>query len=292
MAQRAETVADLLPKFYRRCVSDDLPRGTLVGWRGYLGRFSAYVGDTPASTISVAQVDDFIVDTYGGLSHASKRGALVALRAFFRWAHQRDHVPANPAEHVRLRRARPRERPTYYRPEEAARLLAAFVDPQDRLIAVLLLRHGQRVNSTLSLRWRNVDLDRAVIRYEPQKLQRRGLTLPLDVDTGRMLKAWKAISIDPSPDGWVFASTSHPGHHRYDDGFRDSLRAACRRAGVQYRGAHELRRTCATTLLQQGEPLHVVSRGVLGHSSVQTTITHYAGSDDEDIGMMLRRLPF
>ena len=159
-----------------------------------------------------------------------------------------------------LFRSRSYKRPTYYRPDEAARLLAAFVDPMDRLIATILLRHGQRLNAVLSLSWAQVDFDKAVIRYSAMKTQRRGLTLPLDTDTGRMLKAWRALQTKTDPTDHVFESRTRPGHHRHDDGFRDALAAACRRAGVPYRGAHELRRTCATTLLDMGEPLHRVSQ--------------------------------
>ena len=255
---------------------------TLYQDRYHLDDFARSV-DKPPSEIRVEDIEDYLVDCRH-LAVTTRRVRRATLHAFFGWLHGRGVVAANPVSGVAVPRVA-RKQPTYYEPEQAARLLQGIADPRDRLLAIILLRHGQRIASVLALRWEQVDLDKARISYPPHK-GGPPLRLALDLDTARQLKAWKALARSE----WVFPGYNG-GHLSYTRAYRN-LRDAARRAGLQWRGAHEFRRTCITTLLQMGEPLHVVSARVAGHSNVATTTRYYAGVDDEDVGAAIRRLPY
>lgn len=274
-------------RFVRWLGANEYVPTTQQQYRSVLRRFHEWLAERDPHAATTADLEDFVLDVYGHLGYASKKNAQVALRTYYGWLQRRGHVPSNPADDLTWPRKR-RKRPTFYHPEQVAALLRGFQHPGDELLARVLARHGQRLTPTITLRWGQVDFGNACIRYAPAKGS--AITMPLDLDTGKRLRAWKALAKDTAPEGWVFPGRA--GRHRNPDAFRDALQAACREAGVPYRGVHELRRTLTTTLLQMGEPLHRVSRQVLGHASVTTTAEHYAGVDDDDVGGAIRRLPY
>lgn len=59
------------------------------------------------------------------------------------------------------------------------------------------------------------------------------------------------------------------------EGLKSGFRRAREAAGMPHVTFHDLRRSCGTLLIQQGVPLHVVSR-ILGHSSTAVTERVYA----------------
>lgn len=291
MPNQAERNAAQVKRFLQWRETQETPRATLISFRVYLTKWVAWAGDRPLAELTLGDLDDFVLDCYGHLGYSSKKAAVTALRAFYRWGVKRKHLPVNVAVELELPRKPRRERPTYYQPEQVAAILSQL-DHTDRLITLLLVRHGQRITATTSLRWGDIDWKAGVVRYPPTKQQLDGLRLPLDKDTATQLKAWQALTRNTGPEAWVFPAHLHPSRHRCTDNYRASLQWACKRAGVPYRGAHELRRTAITTLLKMGVPLHVVSKQYAGHSHVSTTVEHYAGPDDDSLADAIAALPF
>lgn len=168
----------------------------------------------------------------------------------------------------------------------------------------LALHTGMRKSELGGLRWANVDLDSAKV-YVRDQLTKTGKEPAWGpTKTGRV----RAISIAPEivtllrdhrraqaelkmrnrtsyqDFDLVFAKQwtdvqrrgemlGHPlqlnnlGQREYDQ--------LIRRAGIRRIKFHGLRHTCATLLLQEGEPVHVVSER-LGHASVTMTLEIYA----------------
>lgn len=287
MPFQAKPTPKSVERFVHWLRANEYVPATQQQYRSVLRRYHDWLGDRDELAVTTADLEDFVLDVYGHLGYSSKKNAQVALRTYYGWLRRRKLVPSNPADDLTWPRKR-RKRPTFYHPEQVAAILRSFQAPGDELLARVLARHGQRLTPTITLRWGQVDFCHAVIRYAPAKGS--AITMPLDLDTAKRLRAWKALAKDGRPDAWVFPGRA--GRHRNQDAFRDALHAACREAGVPYRGVHELRRTLTTTLLQMGEPLHRVSQQVLGHANVATTVEHYAGVDDDDVGAAIRRLPY
>lgn len=63
------------------------------------------------------------------------------------------------------------------------------------------------------------------------------------------------------------------------EGVKTGFRRAREAAGMPHAHFHDLRRSCATILIQSGAELHVVSK-ILGHSSTKVTEARYAFLDD------------
>jgi integrase len=78
--------------------------------------------------------------------------------------------------------------------------------------------------------------------------------------------------------GFVFATkTGEPVDPR---NIQRSVHIACKKAGLPAVSPHTLRHSAATTMLEAGIPIHVVSRQ-LGHSSINVTVDVYGHVSDD-----------
>jgi integrase len=276
-------------RFITRCRTLGRADNTLRHYRSRLDHFARCCRQDDVARVTDDDLEEYLGVDCAHLSPSSRKDALLVLSSFFSWLHDRGRIERHPARSLSLSKPM-RPRPTFYRPEQAAAVIQATQRPLDRLLIALLLRHGQRISSVIALRWQDVSFEDAVIHY-PAVKRGEPMSLPFDYDTGRLLKAARALAGDDAEH--IFpAQRRRRGPTISQSYARAILADACRRAGVPYRGLHELRRTCVTTLLRGGVPLHVVSKQVAGHASVATTVRNYAGIDDDDVGQALRRLPF
>ena len=141
--------------------------------------------------------------------------------------------------------------------EEIRKLWAALGSDAWSDSVRLLLLTGQRKNEIAELRWSEVDFDRRLIVLPAERVKNgREHTLPL---SKQALAILKGISRSPSGrenDGRVFAGMSWANR-------KDTLDA---RLGIAHWIIHDLRRTCATGMIELGELPHIVE-AVLNHLS-------------------------
>lgn len=90
-------------------------------------------------------------------------------------------------------------------------------------------------------------------------------TLRIQAGNTKTLR-YREVPIFPALRPWLKHVPLPIGFEGVKSGFRRAREAA----GMPHVHFHDLRHSCATILLQLGEPLHVV-REILGHSSVKTT---------------------
>jgi len=217
-----------------------------------------------------------------GLSRTTQHHAHVVLGTALQAATDRGLIAVNPVRAVRAPRMAVREKTILTR-EEAQRLLrTARGDPYYPLY-VLALTTGMRVGELLALRWRDVDLERATLTVNGTVVQTLdgGLAIqePKTKNARRQVQlsgiaaaALRAIEgrdglVFPAPDGGLMTANALLNRH-----FRQLVRkAGCLPSAT----LHDLRHTCATHLLEDGVPAHVVSR-MLGHASVAITLSIYA----------------
>lgn len=176
----------------------------------------------------------------------------------------------NPWREVPKHREAPRTR--VLTADEARRLwlATAVVEPRMGVLLRVLILSGARRGSVQSMRWEDVDLERAVWAIPRERFKGgRAVVLPLSIVLVDVLRRWKQIA--PVSD-WVFPS-------RWRDSFvgdvRDVWAKACLHADIRAAHPHDVRRTFASTLAAAGVPLLSISR-LLGHTSTRTTEAVYA----------------
>ncbi len=211
---------------------------------------------------------------------------LAAISGLYRWAIREGYAKENPTRGIERWNETGNARETYLDADEARALIAAAPERFRTLIA-FAIGTGCRRNEVRSFRWRDVNWKRAEvhIRAENSKTN-RGRPVPLTSDLVARLKALQALQAARRIDGdeCVFQTR---------DGVQWSVQAVRRdfAKAVDTCGAlaafkarslrfHDLRHTYASLAIQNGVPLHTVSR-ILGHSSIQTTMryAHWCGED-------------
>ncbi len=200
--------------------------------------------------------------------------ALVILRALYRKLVEWDlYKGACPAYAVKIKRPGPRSR--YLQPEELTTLLAVLArEPlMHRLFFSLMLFVSCRPGEAETMEWTHVKLwtDRETQAAmgtwtKPRTKNGTAHTVPLPPIVARLLHEHRANVFPECP--WVF-----PGQHTYrSKAHWHHLWVEIRRkAGIPDVRRHDLRRTCATYLLDGGLDLLTLSKAVLNHTSLNST---------------------
>lgn len=155
--------------------------------------------------------------------------------------------------------------------DEEILLLDACDGPRERLRAIIIcaLDTGMRRGEILSLRWRDVDMEKRRINIQAMNtktLRARSVAISI-----RLMTELEALP-KRDPATRVFGIV---------DTVKRSWATAKRIAGINDLKFHDLRHTCATRLVQGGLPIAEVSR-ILGHTSIVTTF-RYANVDDSTL---------
>lgn len=150
--------------------------------------------------------------------------------------------------------------------EEADTLLSKCGD-WIREIVQLALNTGMRQNEILSLKWRDVNLDRGTLTIVESKNGEQR-TLPLNKAVMAVLEAKGKIR---HISGLVFPSQAgtkiNPGN------LRRAFNSARDKSGIDHVRFHDLRHTFATRLVQAGVDLYAVKE-LLGHKSIKMTMRY------------------
>lgn len=225
----------------------------------------------------------------GGGGHAARVSVLRQLANHMCSLGRRVHVPVNVA-HNGSRHSRFVAH--VFTHDEVRRLLEAsdgiFPHPRSTMHLVfpvlvrLLYSCGARIGETLSLRMRDVDLERGTLRMEHAKNGKVRLVALSDSMAGVLREFCDALHPDPEPDDYLFCNRDG-GRYNHQTIY-NRFRAALIAAGIPHggRGAgpriHDLRHTFAChTLARSSEEgrdpravLPVLS-AYLGHGSVRET---------------------
>jgi integrase len=192
-------------------------------------------------------------------------------------------VQENPVTRVR-RPTEPRGRVRFLSTDERAALLKACRASQNPFlypIVVLALSTGARQMEILSLRWRQVDLDRQVIRLEDTKNRERR-SIPLVGFAHSVLselhlnRKGPTDLVFPRPDG------RKPTH------IEAAWKKAVVQAGITDFRFHDLRHTAASYLAMSGATTAEIAE-VLGHKTLQM-VKRYAHLSEQHTARILSKM--
>lgn len=221
---------------------------------------------------TVQQVTSAVCDEY--LRHRKRQGAARntiasekgCISVAFSRALRNKQVPENPWAVVRVPGKPDRSTPEFWSKEELLKLIDAS-SGWVRDVILVAVNTGGRIDSVLSLEWKNVFFDRGVVRFHSK-------TGPYEVPISatardvleRILQTQKGKSIFPA---------TKPGRVRTPGVAYVAIRAAVIAAGIPEKGRynHILRHTFASHAIMRGVPLVTVSKW-LGHASIHMTMRY------------------
>jgi site-specific recombinase XerD len=245
---------------------------TVRKYRYYLHRLASEV--SPPKPLTRITEQDVVVFLATLSDKASARQfSMMAFRSFFRWAHERGHMASDPSEHLHPKG--PTERPAdAFTPEEVGALMVAARTyrangERDALAIQLCYAMGLRRTELCGITPDDIDWGgrRVLIRHAKGDQQRWVESNELAMEALEGLRPWW--------NGTVLGSVA-------PQWFTMIVHRAAKRAGLPpgRRNAHKLRSAFATSLLEEGVPISVVSR-LLGHAKIQTTARYLACRDKD-----------
>lgn len=266
-------------KFVTDAGAQKLAEGTIYKYRllfKQMAAFSLKRGLRYITELNLQMLDDFRAGWKDGPRSSAKK--LERLRAFFRFAQERDWVTKNPASHLRAPKVTLCPTMPYTR-DEMMRILAAITKYRDELpnrgkenalrmrALVLLLRYsGMRIGDAVSLSSDRINLHRLFL-----------YTAKTGTPVNTVLPDFVLDALEASPkvtDVHFFWN----GRDKLDaivGSWRRRLARLFELAEVPKGHAHRFRDTFAVELLLAGVPIERVSV-LLGHQSVRITERHYS----------------
>jgi integrase/recombinase XerD len=212
----------------------------------------------------------------GGLLSTSTQSSFAsAVKRFFRFLDRRSLILHNPAEHIRLPRAR-RLPPFVPTPKQVERLLElppseSAIGMRDRALLETFYGTGVRMGECRAIDVDDVDLQKRTLFVRSGK-GRKDRVLPIPRKTlralDRYIRTGRPVLLHDPKQRALFLNRigGRIGEIMLGRIVRDYGAAA----GIPRLHAHSLRHACATHLLQGGADIAHVQK-ILGHSQISTT---------------------
>ena len=231
-----------------------------------------------------------------GVSASTINSMLTTFKLILRHAKEWGYLRENPAEHVKRLKVEATEM-GFLRPQEIPLLLQHAEEPYRTLFLTAILT-GMRMGELLGLQWGDLDWVNHVIhvrrslywwtrrelaerggqdnvawRFAPPKSKKSIRAIPMSPRLQQALERHRVHSPE-NPHDLVFTTRVGTPMDRKKIADR-KFKPALRQAGLRVIRFHDLRHTCASLLIAQGENPKVV-QNYLGHASAQLTLDRYS----------------
>lgn len=206
------------------------------------------------------------------------------VRSFLEFLHFNGTLK-NPVHHeIVIQKTKRKEKiPSVYTPEEIAKLENSIdrgtsKGKRDYAIILLASRLGLRSSDIRKLCFHNIDWDECTLKLEQFKTK-RPIVLPLLNDVGTALIDYILHGRPNIESKSVFLRHDAPFVELSASTISCIVSDAIHNANIpgkkRHRGAHALRHSVATAMLENSNPLHIIS-STLGHETVEST-KYYLG---------------
>jgi integrase len=216
------------------------------------------------------------------------------LNAIFKLALSDGLVPNNPAAELRIPKKCQPGRVMCSLTEEEVRDYLEVFDIREELISRLAIVEGMRPGEILALRWRVVCTYAVCVEQRVYKrvfdTPKNGKTREVAISDGtsRLLKEWRDLTEDTSPQGFVFPSETLTTPLSADNLWRRTMKPKLERIGLGWATFQVLRRTNASLGDKYGVDRKVAA-DQRGHG-MGVSLEVYTNSDLEQKRAALRKL--
>lgn len=291
--RQASRLHEWLPGYQEVCKSfmneasrKRLSEGTRRQYRVHLEKFTVHLdlqGATSISEVLEEHVDGYIA-TYAGYSKSSVSYACYVIKTFLGYMLKQGYITNDLAARVPSVKVNQRGNlPSAFTKDEVGRLLSAVErsNPQgkrDYAILLLAVHYGMRVGEITAMQLGDLDFVGKKIHYVQSKT---GVQISVDMleNVGWALIDYLRNARPNTDSPNVFVRLIAPynafssSNNLYDIMNKYLSRAGIKRLDNRHYGMHTIRHSLASHLLEQGNPLHVVSE-VLGHLELNSTMIY------------------
>ena len=293
------TVKEYMDKWLEIAAKPRLSERTFVDYEDLIRRYvRPSIGKKKLSDLRPLDVQGLYTEMQErGLSARTVRYCHAVINSAFKQAIKWGLLARNPAELVEL----PKQTHTEMQalsPDEAVRFLQAASEDRHRVLFTFALITGARPEEYLGLQWKDVDLQNATVTirrtlvwrrrgggwyYGQPKTNksRRQIPIPFSLVSAltehRRRQAEERLKAGPDwQDNDLVFTTAEGGPLMTQNLFRRHFKPILRRAGLpESIRLYDLRHSCATLLLAEGENPKIVAER-LGHSTVVLTLDTYS----------------
>lgn len=242
-----------------------------------------YFGKTEISHVTPRMIDEYKQSKHAKISPATVNRTLAILRKMFNDAMRWGFMAMNPMTYVK--QLREPEKGFDFYAEGEVRIFLQNCSGDFFPVACCAVCTGMRVSEIVSLEWKDVDLERRVIRVERSgdgtTKSKKVRYIPINSNLLKVLADCDKESELVFPD--------ENGEMRGID-FRNEMKKAADKAGLRKIRMHDLRHTFASNYVIKGG--NVVSlQKILGHSTINMTL-RYAHLAPDFMANDIERLDF
>jgi site-specific recombinase XerD len=153
---------------------------------------------------------------------------------------------------------------------EVTRIIKACDNPKHRMLLTLCYGCGLRVSEVVTVRLRQIDGERALLRVEQGKGAKDRLVILSPGLLDKLRDYWRRYH----PRDWLFPHVHHGQRHVGISTAQRVFTRAKQRSGMdKVGGIHSLRHAYATHQLENGLPVHQLQK-LLGHNNLQSTLRY------------------
>ncbi|MCM0194073.1 site-specific integrase [Bacteroides fragilis] len=254
-------------------------RGTTDAYKSNLSRFSVAM-DLNNITLKNISTEDLI--RFLSTMPNTRSYAITPIRRFLKYMYQKNHIADNLSivfENIKTKK--PVKLPSYYSKEEVLKIENS-VDRSGRVgkrnYAVILLasRLGIRASDIANLKLSNIDWDNNQIRFTQIKMN-KAISLPLLTEVGNSIIDYIIHGRPNSSVKNIFVTFTRPYKALGGSAITGIVDKYMRESNInldnRHHGAHSLRHSVATALMDNNVSLPIIS-DVLGHQTTLSTV-HY-----------------